>query len=318
MPGWAFYTASLDAMENLNKIVYISERDIDLLLLEEINVSADFSNWLYQESRGHPTAKARCVGAWHSVTHPQLGESDLVVRYEDDSVILIENKIDAPARPEQAARYKMRGEQGIEESLWSDFVTTIIAPKRYLENNLEAQSYDSHISYEKVRNWFKDEKSKRAIYRAQILDEAIEQNRRGYSPVADDRVTLFWLSYWELARDQFSALEMTQPGIKPANSDWPDFRPNALGGELNIVHKMAQGNVDLQVRGAAEKLDQIREFIDDPTLEVVATGKSGSVRMVTTPVDRFGSFEAQRNEIIRALELAEKLLQIGKEIRSGL
>ena len=305
-------------MENLNKILYTSERDIDLLLLEEINVNAEFSNWLYQESRGCSTTETKCVGAWHSVTHPQLGESDLVVKYDDDSVILIENKIDAPAQPEQAARYKMRGERGIEETLWSEFVTIIIAPERYLENNPEAKSYDSHISYEKIRNWFKDEKSKRAIYRAQILNEAIEQNRRGYSPVADDRVTRFWLSYWEMARNQFPVLEMTQPGNKPANSDWPYFRPKVLGDKLEIVHKMAQGKVDLQIRDAAEKLDQIREFVDDPTLEVVATGKSGSVRMVTAPVDRFGSFEAQKNEIVRALESAEKLLQIGKEIRNSI
>jgi hypothetical protein len=92
------------------------------------------------------------------------------------------------------------------------------------------------------------------------LDEAIEQNRRGYSPVAEDDVTQFWLSYWKVANEQYPALEMPCPGIKPANSDWPDFRPSELGKGLNIVHKMAQGYVVLQVRGAAENLEDRHRY----------------------------------------------------------
>ncbi|TPW22680.1 PD-(D/E)XK nuclease superfamily protein [Marinobacter nauticus] len=309
---------TLDAMRNQSKLLYVAERDIDLLLLEELNVSHEFSKWLFQRVFGDIAAVPNCEGAWHSVTHPQLGESDLVVIYEDGSAILVENKVDAPAQPEQAARYRRRGEGGFKEGHWERFVTCIFAPERYLKGNIESHNYDVRVSYEEIRDWLKGQGSRRYSYRSYVFDEAIEQNRRGYSPVADEDVTSFWRSYWELATKKFPSLEMTRPGIKPANSDWPDFRPNILGKELNIVHKMAQGYVDLQVRGASDKLDEIRSFIVDPDLDVVAAGKSAAIRLVVTQVDRFGSFEAQRTSILRALDAAHRLLTIGKELRNGI
>ena len=34
-------------MEKTNKVEAVTERDVDLLLLEELNVSDDFSTWFY-------------------------------------------------------------------------------------------------------------------------------------------------------------------------------------------------------------------------------------------------------------------------------
>lgn len=305
-----------DAMKNLSKLRYVAERDIDLLLLEELNVNQDFAGWFFQRVFGDAALPPKCVGAWHSVTHPQLGESDLVVVYEDESSILAENKVDAPAQPEQAARYRMRGEEGCNDGLWQRFITCILAPERYLNGNAEARHFCARLSYEEMRDWFRGQDTKRYKYRAHVLDEAIEQNRRGYSPVADDDVTAFWCGYWDLATNNFPSLEMPRPGIKPANSDWPDFRPGILGKELNIVHKMAQGYVDLQVRGASERLDEIRSYIDDSVFEVVAAGKSAAIRLVVPKVDRFGSFEAQKTRVLIALEAAHRLLGIGKKLKN--
>ncbi len=105
-------------MKELNKIEAVSERDIDLLLLEEFNVSADFPRWFYQLCNPQAKNSTFCVGAWHSVTEPDLGESDLIAMYSDSHAILIENKIDAVAQPNQAKRYHLRGERGIEKDLW--------------------------------------------------------------------------------------------------------------------------------------------------------------------------------------------------------
>lgn len=59
-------------------LLYVSERDIDLLLLEELMVSRPFSSWLALRSGLDLSPCAELVGAWHSVTHPTLGESDLI------------------------------------------------------------------------------------------------------------------------------------------------------------------------------------------------------------------------------------------------
>ncbi|WP_027996865.1 PD-(D/E)XK nuclease family protein [Simplicispira psychrophila] len=305
-------------MKKLNKLLFVAERDIDLLLLEEINVNSDFSSWLFRLTMPQCLDMPACTGAWHSVIHPQLGESDIVVKYANGHAILIENKVDAPAQPDQAARYGKRGAEGCDKGLWQSFVTCIVAPSSYVTTNAEAQNYDVRISYEQLQDWFSNEKTQRAEYRAYILSEAIEQNRRGYSPVANEDVTQFWLSYWDIANREFPALEMQRPGIKPANSDWPDFRPNQLGKNINIVHKMAQGYVDLQIRGASEKIEQIRTMMNGRNLDVVTAGRSTAIRVVVAPVNRFGSFDGQRQEIMHALDAAAMLLQIAKDMRDGI
>ena len=79
-------------------IKYVAERDIDLLLLEEFNANAEFASWFM--SVAFPKEKeSECIGAWHSVNDPELGESDLIVLYDRGFAILIEKKIDAPVQP---------------------------------------------------------------------------------------------------------------------------------------------------------------------------------------------------------------------------
>lgn len=301
-------------MKRLNKLSYVAERDLDLILLEELNVNEEFSIWLFLQAFPDRTDVPKGTGAWHSVTQFSLGESDLVMTYENGLAILIENKVDAPAQPDQAERYRKRGARGCEEDLWERFVTCIVAPDRYLSVNSEAQNYDFQLSYEQVRDWLAAQKTRRSLHKAYVFNEAIEQNRRGYSPIVDEDVTQFWWLYWELANAEYPMLKMPRPGSKPANSDWPTFRPPELGRKMNIVHKMGQGNVDLQVAGASEKLDQVRSIVKDPNFEVVSASKSAAIRIVVAPVDRFGSFDGQREEVVRALQAARKLLNVGNRI----
>jgi len=215
-------------VKNLNKFLYVAERDIELLLLEELKVNPEFAGWLFELAYKASGSTPDCIGAWHSVSHPQLGESDLIVIYENNSATLIENKIDAPAQPEQADRYRLRGYDGYKDGFWRDFVTCILAPMRYLEGKKEADNYDLKISYETVRGWFKTNEVRRFGYRANVFDQAIEQNRRGYSPVVDADVTKFWELYWELVSSEFPSLETSRPQLKPARADWPEFRPSSL------------------------------------------------------------------------------------------
>jgi len=68
-----------------------------------------------------------------------LRESDLVVLFADGAgnriALLIENKIDAMAQPEQGGRYRLRGRvgiDGIEDGSWKIFPTFTTATQAYL------------------------------------------------------------------------------------------------------------------------------------------------------------------------------------------
>jgi len=73
----------------------VTERDVDLLLMEEFHVSDDFVAWFCGELGLHCVSPA---GAWHSLSDTD-GESDLLLRVLKEGRrigILIENKVTAP------------------------------------------------------------------------------------------------------------------------------------------------------------------------------------------------------------------------------
>jgi len=57
----------------------LGERDIDLVLLEELNASSDFRFWWLQQVHIPEPCAWEFMGVWHSVSHPTLGESDIVL-----------------------------------------------------------------------------------------------------------------------------------------------------------------------------------------------------------------------------------------------
>jgi hypothetical protein len=95
----------------------VTERDIDLLVLEELHVSPRFRSWFIASVVADCPERVTFLDAWHSLSDTTIGESDLVLSFRDSAqkawTILIENKIDAPPQPDQAARYAERGRVGV-------------------------------------------------------------------------------------------------------------------------------------------------------------------------------------------------------------
>jgi hypothetical protein len=311
-------------VEHVQFIECVAERDIDLLLLEELHVSTAFRAWLLGQAFGRDFENARFLGAWHSVSHPTLGESDLLLIFEDaqhsKAALLIENKIDAQPQPEQAARYRARGKLGVDDGSWTRFRTCMIAPHAYLVGTSDADGYECRVTYESIRDWFQQAGEERHSYKARIVQEAIEQNRRGYRPTPHPAVTDFWSAYWDLASAEFPQLRMKRPGKVPAGSDWPEFRPPELGPGRVILHKLAMGAVDLQIASAGERTEEIaasNKKLLDRSLEVVRTGKSASVRAIVPKVDRFGDLKLQMEAVRAGLSAACRLLELSARVVAG-
>ena len=252
-----------------------------------------------------------------------LGESDLLILVDDPGrgkmALLIENKIDAPPQPGQAARYRRRGEAGISTGTWNLYRTCIVAPQKYLTGTLDAAEYDFGISYESIHAWFlqPDQQNGRSAYKSKMLGYAIEQNRRGYKSVPHPQVTRFWLDYWHFAATEFPQLEMKNPGQVPAGSDWPLFKPLSLSKGRRIYHKLLEGFVDMEIRSAGALVEQIaqqnQESLKNEVL-VVRTGQSASIRILVQKVDRFGDFLPQIEMVRVGLLAAAKLFSLSSKI----
>src|SRR4051812_4436783 len=94
----------------------VQERDLDLLLIEQLHVCPAFARWLSArvDLQGAVIETAR-----HSV-YREHGETDVLVIAKHDGIgiaIMIEDKIGAPMQPDQCERYHVRGRKLREEGV---------------------------------------------------------------------------------------------------------------------------------------------------------------------------------------------------------
>ncbi|HOD29678.1 MAG TPA: PD-(D/E)XK nuclease family protein [Syntrophales bacterium] len=299
-------------IDELLPLEAVSERDIDLLLHEELTVSADFSIWLL-ENIGISGQKPSVIKVWHSISDPDLGQSDLIMLaiIQDQRVaVLIENKIDAVPQPNQSSRYKERGQKGINNKDWDKFTTVILAPKNYLQNNSEAALYDAQISYESIVKWFSRNDNPRENYKADMLRQAIEQNRRGYNPIINQKITTFFRDYWQLASRYFPELNTEDPGPRTATSGWISFRPNNLPKQYKIWHKIEYNQVDLELPFAAEKVEFLRDKYSaqlPKDVQIVKRGRKAGLRINVPSMDRLSDFSEQEEMAFQAMKAAIRL-----------
>ncbi len=306
------------SIENQNFIEAVQERDIDLLLLEEITVSVEFREWIVKQITGEKIKKF--VEPKHSVSDSN-SEFDIVLIFISESgkkhALLIEDKIGAMAQKNQPQRYSKRGDEGVVNREWDVFKTCIIAPERYLKNNKEAKEYSSQISYEAIGKWFLEHKSERYDFKNRMIKEAIEQNRRGYTKIPDEKTTDFHKKYYVHVKNNCPELEMREPRSSPAGQSWIYFSPRILKKKMYIVHKGDRGVVDLQIDGYGDKLDslqlKLKPFIKK-NMGLAPTNKSASLRIDVPLIDVTSSFDEQIEKINKALKAGKRLLKIGNAI----
>lgn len=288
----------------------VNERDIDLLILEELNVSPDFVLW-FAEKSGQTLSDFIKAEARHSISE-ENGESDIVLEVHTQTgqyTFLIENKIDASAQPEQAKRY-------MERAAKCHATVVIVAPVEYLEVNAEACKYPHKISYEDIADFFKNQNNQRGIYRARVLQDAIRKARRGYTAKENKDVTLFWGKYYDELRNYIPDADMPKPGVKPAQSDWPNVKfPKCLPAKWVFVHKMSQGHMDLVTTMTdvdSECFQNILESLQCRAVELIKVGKNYTFRTEVPPIDRMGCFEEQIENLHLCFDVMKAVKQLVK------
>ncbi len=156
----------------------LTERDIDLLLLEDFIVSRDFLAWFCSRIG---VRDARLERARRNMTDSD-GESDIVLWVKAGTlyiIVLIENKIDAPQQELQDERYHVRGPRLAREAGYDDYLTVICAPCGYLDGLPSGSAYQHRVSYEEISDWFDAANGPRAAWRGDVLRQASDPaNRR--------------------------------------------------------------------------------------------------------------------------------------------
>lgn len=296
----------------------IVERDMDFLFMQEFACSPDFLN-LFLTSQWHG---ATIVSIEHSKMDAD-GETDITVIVEKDGSrygLLIENKIDAVAQPQQAHRYFKRGNNGIKNGDYADFSVFIVAPQKYLDENSEAKLYPHSTSYESVLSLFANKTDSLSIFKRKQIEQAIHKQKVGWQAIADESVTSFWKQYTSFQKRCFPSLRMKgNPENKPANSSWICFETCIKVAQ--IIHKSEKGYIDLEFARLGEKWQHLHALCENALggfyaneLQVMKTGKSAVLRIQTKPIDFGQSFTPQQPLVEESLHAVVRLQKILDEL----
>ena len=295
----------------------VSERDVDLLLLEEFVVSSGFTSWFAERTAGIILDDNAVRSAQRSVTSSS-GESDLKIDLDIGEALvhslLIENKVAASFQPRQAERYQERGEAYRSQGECAAYTTVLVAPKQYLGVSPSKHGFDEVVSYEDIQEWFEDseDSEQRISYKQTLLAAAINKSSIGYQKVEDDTVTDFWQAYWSKAQEIAPQLEMRKPPTKPSGAGHIYFSSSSLPQGVSLVQKLGHGYVDLQFGKMGTKLDELRDRLDEflePGMSIERATGSGAIRLHVPKLYAPLSFDAQADSVEEGIVAATRLLE---------
>jgi hypothetical protein len=288
----------------------IRERDIDLLLIEELYASPSFRQNFLQLLGGEVPSTAEFIAARHSIVS-SLGQSDVEVELavaKTRWILLLENKIDASFQPEQAARYTQRGEQYLSNG-YARFLTILIAPEKYFRKN--RCGFHLTVSYENLLEWFSkaDMLGGRRQCKVGILKAAIEKYEdEDGGPGAKNPLSVdFFRKYWKRAQMLAPELGMRD---EPKDGGFLYFHPANLPKYLKLMHRIRQGYVDLQFSGMAESSDELRlafSKVLPGDFHVRKVGGSAAIGVKVEQLIREKQFEPQRSRAENGIRQAKRL-----------
>lgn len=295
------------------RIAGISERDTDLMLLEEFVSSPAFGEFFVRKTGACRTC--RLLNAARSVTSAN-GESDLEVVVESQDgkriLLLVENKVNAGFQPNQAIRYRERGQAYVQNGKADSFFTVLVAPQRYFPG--DTKGFDARLNYEDIRDFIAGShlSDGRKRYKTALLAGAIEKSTAGYQMVADAAVSDFWRDYWRLSLEVAPDLRLERPDNKPAGAGFVYFYRTGLPKAVVPVHKLPHGYFDLQFASMGSKLNEMHAAFDsrlETGMTIEKAAKSASVRLRVPVLSTADPLDRQREAAIQGFEGGKKLVE---------
>ena len=300
------------------------ERDIDLLLAEEFEVSPPFASWFLGRTKKFAGVHANVSKVWVSKSD-NTGESDLVVLFEELGndrrfALQIEDKVNAPLQPEQVARYRLRADGEIRNKEYSDYEVILCSPEGYCPEHRKEMLFDSFVSYEDIGSFLKpsDPEDIRGNYRADFVLTATTRTGTIWKAQEDAVTDAFWEKAYQIATSEFPDLEMKKPKNTKGQT-WVAFRPLELPTQPRWIYVLLKGGlgfVDLTFTGTLARLFSplVRPSLEDG-MEIHQTGKSAAIRI---EVDRFEVAEpdeAAMSKVRAAFAACVKLIRFYRKNR---
>lgn len=322
-------------------LTHATERDIDLILVEEIYSSPSFIHWLTEKVGMGPVSAYTVL---HSKRRTRSRREidifvDLTFEGRSKGALLIENKLDATEQPDQAESY--REELAVLAQSHPSCAMLIVCPRSYQSAYPDfTGKFDAVVHYEDISDYFAaraglgGDSALRMRFRSDLLVQAVEKHRRGYTPVPTTIIGDFNAAYVDLLNAIAPAILPGPSMLKPANPDEsvsmifdhrrslaeldPAIRPTRFAHELGRGQTHRANYVAVTFGGWGTALNQVRSIFEADSAALGATfsakpptkvrPRPGLVMSCTTePIDNQGNFESQRDHIVAGMRRATRL-----------
>lgn len=305
----------------------VRERDLDILLAAHLTASEAFRAFVLCHACGEASPHALLSCRVSVAT--DAGETDLLllVRLDEPAggeagqrrlALMMENKINAPFQPEQAARYHQRGEQGIRVGGWDCYHICLVAPAAYVATVPEGNGWDSRLTLEEIATWARAVGGPHEAFLARVCGEAIARQANQIAGASPEAIT-FWQAYRETAGELLPELEITRLSLPVSqNTPWPRFGGASLPAGVLLEHKPQPGRVDLTFeKRSVEWLRAATQGWLPPGVQVVRAGQSAVLRLKVPRVDHLQTFVEQEQKVLEVFAAVERLHAFGRSLPSG-
>jgi hypothetical protein len=320
-------------------LTHATERDIDMLFIEELDASPDFANFILQKACSDTNVQIATQNVFHSVrrTHNRR-EIDIQLSAMCTEgrrhAILIENKLDTTAQAGQAQSYRdeaslllARGEADVAK-------TMLICPAAWpLSDPNFAKAFDTVLTYEAAKDYLASrirsmggELGARLAHRVAMLDQAVTKARRGYQAVAMPVITDFNAAYVSIMKEAklkiVAGPNMLKAG-RPGESKTMIFDPSNLPNwpflpQMRLVHQLREGNANLNFYKWGDHFSKLAAQVaidiagtgwrPVPTTNKRAGGSASLMLVADTPfIDNLQPLDDQQDAVIAGLQAVSSL-----------
>ena len=316
-------------------LTHATERDVDLLLIEELQCSAEFVKWLVGRVTSDVIERSSVLHSRRRIHNRREIDITLTIeRQAGQMVCLIENKLDTQEQPRQAESYREEASALVADGRATSVHTILICPRQYAAAaSTFARKFDHVIAYEDVADFLtlrasqvSGELRARLLHRRSLMDQATTKARRGYEAVGLVDIDRFLEKYLGMLREEAIALEPGPSMLKsgrPGESRTMIFAPSALPKwpflpQTRLVHQLREANANINFYGWGDHFNEVAGDIAAdlkntgyrliPTVNKRVGGHSGLMIVASTPpVDSLASFDDQREAIVEGARVAARL-----------
>ena len=240
----------------------VYEHAMDVMLMQALLTDSGFLE-IFVDKTDWAGLELKPVHAEISNSDTDLGETDITVVLSDGIskfAMLIEDKIDAVAQPEQHERYVKRGDKAVKDKSYDDYKVFIVCPQKYYDTDDEAKKYEHFVSYEECAEHFSKSNDTMAPIRYQEVMQAISKAKKPTQVTLNEDANSFFRKYREYQKENYPQLEMR---IKEtSNGYWVDYKCRFPYQYAYLQHTLAKGKVEITFNGGREKATLLEAICD--------------------------------------------------------